>query len=94
MYRIYCGWHCSLHLADMISFPHNNPKKAFYYPHFQDKDIEAQKIELPYFPIGGTDSRRTECFLQSSSTSLLVFVCVRFWFWGLHLPLPPLGEAS
>ena len=32
--------------ADLNSFTDNNPTKAFYSPHFQDKNTEAQKIEL------------------------------------------------
>lgn len=32
--------------ADLNSFTDNNPTKTFHSPHFQDKNIEAQKIYL------------------------------------------------
>lgn len=45
MHSIFCVTHCSMHFTDINSFTHN-PTKAFYYPHFQDKSIEAQEGEL------------------------------------------------
>lgn len=60
-------------------------RKTFYYPHFQDKNIEAQKIELlPYFP------SRIDRFLWNQmfsptllfSTALLLFVYLHV-VWAL-----------
>lgn len=72
-----------MHFADMNSFIHNNPMKAFYYLHFPDKNTEAQNIELSlYFPNRIDRVLRTECFLLHHLALILCFLSV----WGLHLP--------
>ena len=40
-----------MRVTDINPFTHNNSRKAFYYPHFQDTNFDTQNIELlPYFP--------------------------------------------
>lgn len=86
-----------MHFADMNSFIHNNPMKAFYFLHFPDKNIEAQNIELSlYFPNRIDRVLRTECFLRYSSPPFGSHFVFPFSLGSSFAPFrsTPLGDRS